>query len=188
MTEILAWFNPARWLMALGVIASLLLGYMAWEKHQQNIGETRANARWAIATVQLKKEATDKLDAEKKKVAEVEQRLQDFKNQQEIKDARNQTTVTSLGNRLRMLAGSTGRLRDPNATGCGCSGSGSESQTATTTNNSTDNGAQTSGLLSEQLSDLLFERLREADTINIAYIACRADTESLRLNQEVGSK
>lgn len=181
MTTILAWFNPARWLMAMGVVASLLIGYLAWETHQQHIGEARMDARWKLATVELKREAREALDAQKKLVADAERSLQEFKNQQEVKDATNQNTVASLSGRLRDLVRvNDGRLRDPNATGCRSSSSGSESGTTSASNAGASNGTETGGLLSQQLSNLLLQRLNEADTINNAYIACRADTYKLR--------
>ena len=57
MTDILAWLNPTRWLIILGAAALLILGYGLWTKHQQGIGEARANVRWQTATDRIKREA-----------------------------------------------------------------------------------------------------------------------------------
>lgn len=182
MTDLLAWFNPARWLMLLAVAGSLVLGYALWVDHQQGIGEARANARWIAATARIKAEAAATLATETDRVRATETALQEFKNQQELKDAHHQNTVAGLSGRLRGLASAAGnRLRDPNATGCGRGSDGAPGQAATATDNRANDRTETGGLLSEQLSGLLLERLQEADAINIAYIACRADTGAVRM-------
>jgi hypothetical protein len=180
--DILKWFNPARWIMLIAAVGSLVLGYNLWASHQQGIGEDRANARWQIATNQLKLEARAKLTEEADKARAAEKTLQDFKNQQELKDENNQNTVARLSRSLRELASASGnRLHDPNAkTGCGGGSGSTESRTTSASNAGTSDGTKTGGLLSEQLSELLLQRLDEADTINNAYIACRADTYKIR--------
>ena len=45
--EVLAWFNPTRWLIALGVALALWFGYAAWAHHQQGIGYDRAKSEYA---------------------------------------------------------------------------------------------------------------------------------------------
>ena len=45
--EVLAWFNPTRWLIALGLALALWAGYHAWAHHQQGIGYDRARAEYA---------------------------------------------------------------------------------------------------------------------------------------------
>lgn len=181
MTDLLAWLNPARWLMLFAVAGSLVLGYALWVDHQQGIGEARANARWIAATARIKAEAAATLATETDRVRATEAALQEFKTNQELKDANHQKTVADLGRSLRAVAGPAGRLRDPNG-GAGCGGGGDRApgQAATGAGDRADDSAQSAGLLSEQLSELLFARLDEADTINIAYIACRADTDAIR--------
>lgn len=180
MTDILAWLNPGRWLMLLTACSALVLGYVVWQDHQQGIGEARANARWKIATDQIKADARTKLADETAKVRTAEQALQDFKHKQELKDAHNQTTVAGLAARIRVLAGPSGRLRDPNATGCRGGSDSAPGQVAAAPGDSANDRTETGGLLSEQLSGLLRARIEEADTINNAYIACRADIWAVR--------
>lgn len=178
---LLGWFNPMRWVMLAAVAASLVLGYTLWVDHQQGIGEARANARWIAATARIKAEAAATLATETARVQATQQALQDFKNQQELKDAHHQNTVAGLSGRLRGLASAAGnRLRDPNATGCGRGGDSPPGQATATPGDSANDRTETGGLLSEQLSSLLRARIEEADTINIAYIACRADTAAVR--------
>ena len=50
--EVLAWFNPTRWLIALGVALALWAGYHAWAHHQQGIGYDRARAEYALQAEQ----------------------------------------------------------------------------------------------------------------------------------------
>lgn len=187
MTDLLAWLNPTRWLIILGAAASLILGYGLWTKHQQDIGEARSNARWETATEQLKADARTKLADETAKVRAAETALQDFKNQQELKDANNQKTVSDLAGRLRAAAGPAGRLRDPNATaGCGGGSGGATSQTAATIGDRADDAAQAGGLFSEGATELLQRLTREADDINVAYASCRADAFAVRAGAYLG--
>ena len=179
MTDLLAWLNPTRWLVILGAAASLMLGYDLLTKHKQGNGEARANVRWQIATDDLKREAAAKLATETARVQATQQALQDFKNQQELKDANNQKTVADLAGRLR-AAGPTGRLRDPNAAGCGRGSDSAPREATTAPGDRPDDRAETGGLLSVELSGLLRARIEEADTINNAYIACRADANAVR--------
>jgi hypothetical protein len=184
MADILAWLNPTRWLVIIAAAGALVLGYHVWQDHQQGIGEDRANARWRKATDKLKADAKDTLATETAKARAAEQALQDFKNQREIKDAHNKTTVDSLATRLRELAGASGRLRDPNATaGCWRGGDSATGQTAAAAGDRPGDGAQAGGLLSVELSGLLRARIEEADTINIAYASCRADAFEMRASQ-----
>ena len=178
--NILDWFNPTRWLMLIATVGALSLGYVAWADHQQDIGEARATERFTAATARQKAEAARVLAVEVAKVAAVQAALQEFKNQQEIKDAGNQKTVAALSARVRDLAGPAGRLRDPNGGGCGRGGGDAPAAAASTPGDRADDATETGGLLSEQLTGLLQDRFREADEINTAYISCRADAFSVR--------
>lgn len=73
-----------------------------------------------------------------------------------------------------------GRLRDPNADRCGGSGGSAPGPAQPPAGGGEGDKAETGGLLSVQLSDLLDRVLREADDINVAYAACRADALSSR--------
>lgn len=130
-----------------------------------------------------KEEAAATLAAKVAEKEAVEKALAAFKAEQELKDAANKTMVKSLADRLLAAGNAAGRLRDPNATGCGPSGGGAKDATPTAAAGGPGNPAETGGLLSVQLSELLRQRLREADDINVAYAACRADTLNLRAAQ-----
>ena len=172
------WLNPGRWLLYAAFIGAVLLGYNAWADHQQGIGEARANARWQKATDELKAKASDQLADETAKADKATDELRKFKDAQELKDAQARKTVADLRQRLAALSG--GRLRDPNAPGCGGSGGGTQAQDSTGTQPGNTDGAQAGGLLSAELTGLLQRLHSEADEINIAYAACRADARALR--------
>ena len=55
----LAWLDPTRWLILLGVALALWFGYAAWAHHQQGIGYDRAKAEYAVQA----KDADDKREA-----------------------------------------------------------------------------------------------------------------------------
>ena len=174
------WPLPWRWLAAAGLAVALAFAYFAWRDHQRDIGSDRERAKWEQAISMQKAEAARTLAAEKDKTAIAERALIEAKQRQEVQDAQNRTTVSALERRLRDAAGPAGRLRDPNAAGCGGSGSGASGEAASSTGNRAADTAETGGLLSVQLSDLLRQRLREADEINVAYASCRADALNLR--------
>lgn len=178
--NVLNWLNPTRWLMLIAAAGALSLGYVAWVDHQQDIGEARATERFTEATARQKAEAARVLAVEVAKVAAAQAALQEFKNQQEIKDAGNQKTVVALSARLRDLAGPAGRLRDPHASGCRRGGGDAPTAAAPAPGDRADDATEAGGLLSEQLTGLLQARFREADEINTAYISCRADAYSVR--------
>ncbi|MCX5875320.1 MAG: hypothetical protein NT087_03280 [Deltaproteobacteria bacterium] len=176
-------FLPWQVKVGAGVILAVALigGYFAWANHQQGIGEDRATAACNLKIDTQKKEAATTLAKETARVVATERALQDFKNHQEVKDADNKSRVASLTARLRDLA-VNGRLLDPHADpGCGGSGSGSSGTAPAGPGNRPDNGADAGGLLSADLSRLLQRLTVEADTINNAYISCRADAEAVRV-------
>lgn len=181
----LAWLNPYRWLLAAALVAALVAGYFAWADHIGDVREAAVTARYNAAIDAQKKEATQKLADETAKVAAAEKALNDFKSQQEIKDATNQKTAAGLSARLRDAAGPAGRLRDPHAAGCGGGGGGAQSAAATGADDSPADRAQAGGLLSAQLTRLLQQLAAEADGINLAYRSCRADAWSMRDVQKI---
>jgi hypothetical protein len=170
------------WAIKLGagvlLVSALIAGYFAWANHQQSIGEARGTAACNLKIDAQKKEAATVLAKETARVVATERALQDLKNTQEVKDAGNKKTVDTLSARLRDLA-VNGRLRDPHA-GRGGGGSGASSADASGPGNRPDNGAETSGVLSADLTGLLQRLTVEADKINLAYISCRADAEAIR--------
>lgn len=170
------------WAIKLGagalLFGALVAGYFAWASHQQGIGADRATAAYNAKIATQKKEAAAILAKETAKVVETERALQDFKNRQEVKDADHKKTTDNLSARLRALA-INGRLRDPHA-GRGSGGGDAPGSDAAGSGNSADHGAETSGVLSAELTRLLGQLLTEADQINNAYISCRADAEAVR--------
>ena len=122
----------------------------------------------------LKLDAGALLAAQVAKTHAAEQSLQDFINRQEKQDALYKKTVSDLSDRLRLAAGSTGRLRDPNAApGCRLGSGSAPGKSSTASRSGTDDGAETGGLFSAGATEL-FERItREADEVNAAYASCR---------------
>ncbi|MBC7621237.1 MAG: hypothetical protein H7293_20010 [Candidatus Saccharibacteria bacterium] len=174
------WLDPYRWLLAIGLLGVLWLGYGAWAEHQQGIGEQRATTRYNKAIEKQKGEARVLLASETAKKEAAEKALRDFKDQQELKDATNKKTVDSLSTQLRAAAGPTGRLRDPNTAGCGRGSGATQGPNTAIAGSGPDNPTETSGLFSKEATGLLQQLTSEADDINIAYIACRADGEAVR--------
>lgn len=179
--SILDWFNPTRWLLLLALSGAMVLGYFSWERH------VRADERDKVVTEYNGKIATQKaeaaalLAAETAKVQAAEAAMLKFHFGNELKDRTNEKTISLLADKLHRASGSSGRLRDPNATpGCGQGSGGAQGQDTASAGDSATDGALPGGLLSVQLSGLLTERTKQADTINIAYIACRADAYEIR--------
>lgn len=175
------WLNPYRWLLLLALSGSLTLGYFAWASHQQGIGEARAAARYEAALTKQKADAAALLAKETAKVHATEASLQKFHFDQEFKDLTNEKTIAILAGKLHRASGISGRLRDPNAeAGCRSGGGGAQGQGDAGTGDRPGDGGQASGLFSAAATRL-FERITgEADTINRAYAACRADSLKLR--------
>jgi hypothetical protein len=181
MNALFALFNPARWLLLLAAVAALGVGYLAWADHIGNVREEKVVARYEKQIKLQKAQAILDLATETAKTQTAERGLVKFKNQREITDAKNRTTVAGLERRLRDAAGAAGRLRDPNQAGCG-SGSGSTPDpVAASPSDRAGNPAEAGGLFSAGATELLQRLTREADEINMAYSSCRADALSLRM-------
>ena len=173
------------WAVKLGGVlilaAALIIGYVSWAEHQQGIGEARATERYNAAIAAQKIEASKILVRETARVTAAERRLQDIKNQQEVKDATNKKITDTMAARLRALAGPGGRLRDPNAdAGCGHGGSAANGSLSAPTGDRPNDGTDAAGVLSRELTEFLFSQAASADKINLAYISCRADAEAAR--------
>jgi len=123
------------------------------------------------------KEAAQKmLDEERAKKEAAEKALADLKAEQEKKDETNKKTVEVMAGKLV----AAGRLRDPNADRCGGGGGNRASEAPAPTPSGDGDKAETGGLLSVQLTQLLSRVLRESDDINVAYASCRADSMKVR--------
>lgn len=165
---------------SLGLAVALIFGYLAWAKHQQDLGYQKAASAYQGKIDQQKKEAERTLKIETDKVTATEQRLTSFKNEQELTDAKSKIKVASLERDLRRATTADGRLRDPNATGCGGGGSATQNKNPTGPGNRLDDGSEAGGLFSTGASELLIRITREADEVNTAYASCRADAFKLR--------
>lgn len=171
----------AKILGAVALLAALAFGVNSFLDYEQGIGDARATARFEKALDKQKGEAAATLAQETAKASAAEKKLNDFKNQQEVKDAAAAKANLDQANRLRDLAGPIGRLRDPYApTGCGGCREDSEGESAAAANAGAKHPPQAGGLLSGQLTALLLELTASADAINAAYASCRADAYSVR--------
>lgn len=147
---------------------------------QYKKGAESMRTMYAHAIDTQKIEAAKTLADETARVAMATQALQTAKDQQELKDAKNKSTIATLADRLRTAADPSGRLRDPNATGCRGGGDSASSDIASRADNRADNTTEAGGLFSRAASELLARITREADEINAAYMSCRADAYGVR--------
>ena len=175
-------------LIKIGVVLALLAALFFAERYIEGLGYSRARAEDQAAAETLKAQAAATLATETEKTRNAEQALQTLTNAQNLKDADHEKTVADLSSRLRVAAGPAGRLRDPNAVGCGASGGGTQSAIASPANNSAADGAQTGGFLSKQLTEFLLSQAADADQLNNAYIACRADSMNIRAQDYLGTE
>ncbi len=169
MIPIPAW--AVRPLIGAAVAVALFYGYVAWRDHQREIGADGERAAWEVKLEGQKREAAGLLSAATERARTAEKVASDARAVQNTKDVQN-ANLTAENSRL-LLANR--RLRDPNATPARCGGGGgnSESAPAAGTGDRDADGAEDAGLLSVQFSDLLRDRLREADEVNDAYASCR---------------
>lgn len=158
-------------LVAFIAIAGAFLGYGHYQFTKGgDIATKAANAK----INRLKLDAAAVLATETARATAAEQALQAFTNNQEIKDADNQKTISGLADQLRRAAGISYRLRDPNAApGCRLGGGSAPGQSATTPSAGADNGAEAGGLFSAGATELFQRLTSEADEINAAYASCR---------------
>ncbi len=120
--KFLSLLGPYRWAVYALLAAALVAAAGLFVSHQRGIGEERAAARYELSIGKQKVEAAHKLADALIDVVAAQLALQDFKNTQEVKDAKHKERVSSLSGQLLAAAGPVGRLRDPNQeTGCrGC--------------------------------------------------------------------
>lgn len=161
----------------LGVLVALCAAYVWWADVQQGIGATAERAIWSAALDKQKDEAREKLDAANARVGAAEAAADTARYSQDLKDAQNAKTTAELERKL-LVAGN--RLRDPNGARCGGSSTASGATGATRPSSGANDTPQAPGLLSTELSGLLRTLTREADAVNLAYIASRADADQLR--------
>lgn len=159
------------WAILIGVV---VIGYNVRISAAERAGYAQAESVYRLKLARQTADAQQRLIAEQDLVRETERALRAARAQQEVKDATNQKELAALSNQLRALLNDAGQLRDPNAAPERCGGA-APGQPAAVASGSADDGAQTGGLLSPQLTGLLQRLTEEADAINVAYISCRAD-------------
>lgn len=180
----LDWLSPTRWLMVAAALLAALGAFKVWEVRTERVGYAKAEAYYTAVLARQSAAASAALTVERAKTDAARQELDAFRVQQEVKDEHNARTMAALGDRLRGLLNGAGQLRDPHAGACADSiGVPAPVETAAAANGGADNGTQTGGLLSAPLSGLLRELTAEADSINTAYISCRADALAQRTQE-----
>lgn len=165
------------WIWAALLAASLANGCVT--SHQRDTARVElANLKNAVADQEV--EAGKALADETAKVQATQSQLELALKVQEKNDESNQTLIGGLRDRLRTAAGPSGRLRDPNATGCGRRSDGAEGAATAAPDDRAADPAETGGVFSAGATELLQRLTSEADTINLAYISCRADGFNIR--------
>lgn len=172
-------------LIKIAALVALLVLLFVGEQTIERRGYDRAMSEAQAQIEGSKRAAADRLALEIQKTRRAEEALQTAKNTQELKDANHQKAVESLSDRLRALAHSSGRLRDPysvQAAGCGAGGGSTPGEAAPAPGSRPGDPAEAGGLLSKQLTEFLLGQAAEADDINVAYASCRADAYAVRGN------
>jgi hypothetical protein len=171
---------------AIALVAALVHGWYLGMERDHAVSEKNvavANFEQLAHNVQAQKAAANRLlQSLTEQVHSLEAALKDWHTKQEIKDANDAKVISDQAARLRALAAASpgGQLRDPNATGCRRGGAGPDGKAAAAPGGGASDGAEGAGLLSAQLSGLLLRLTGEADLVNRAYAACRADAYTVR--------
>jgi hypothetical protein len=170
---------PWIWLALAAALVSAFVAYGEWRAG--SVRETLTQAH-QLAIARQKADAAATLVHETTEVMRLERALAHMSDKLEEKAHEQRTIAAGYEKRLAAAAaGNGGRLRDPNAAGCGRDSGGTPTEAAGAAGGGAPDAAGAGGLISVQLSDLLRDRLRRADAINIAYAACRARLLSDRL-------
>lgn len=168
--------NPARWMMGIGLIASLVLAYYSWEKHIRSDERSKVVSEYNEQIAKQKEVAWNLLEVETAKTNTANKALRDFKDQQENTDVINTKTIELLADKLHSV-----QLRDPGQV-AGCRNGSDSSQSPVTASSSTGTADATSstGILSTVATDFLLNQAKIADILNLAYISCRNDSINIR--------
>lgn len=169
------------------VMAAMLAGWLYTGYRLGVVKDERNDAekKYSALVLDIEKQKTvaaNKLSTETQKVADAQAELTTLRAAQETKDFQNAKDRDELAGKLRAAtAANGGRLRDPNAaSGCRSSGGSTNAQGPAPANGGAADRAETDGVLSTQLTQLLQRLTREADEVNDAYIACRVDGQAVR--------
>jgi hypothetical protein len=171
------------WAWALALAGALGFGWWQYDE-KRDFEVDLAGARLDLSRVETdlsnqKLTATRQLLDETRRANNAELKLQAARDEAQRLGAESAQTSKSLSLALADLArAKSGRLRDPNVTATRCGGSGNSAKAAASiaTIDRTENPAETTGLLSPQLTQLLRTEADANDGINDAYAACRAYT------------
>jgi len=164
---------------AVVLVVALWWGWNAADARNDAVAEM-GELQAALANQKI--EAGKLLAHETAEVLRLEHELGAARAAQETTDATNRKTLADLRADMRRnsrAAGGEG-LRDPWATGCRRSGDRPEGADSPAAEPGGGDGTDAGRVLSAELEGLLLDRLEKADTINIAYASCRADTLNLR--------
>lgn len=160
-------------LSKLAIAAGIAVALFGAEQYIESLGADKANLVCNAKFDGLTIEAGRKLAEATARETAYKNAVQAFVNTINGRDRDHEKTVTVLSGRLRDLANSDGRLRDPNAEVCGGGGGSAKSGPGGDSFGGATGRSETNGLLSKQLSELLQDRLREADEVNNAYDSCK---------------
>jgi len=165
-------FLLRNWKLLAGItlLTLLVVGYNIWASHQRGVGAAGERVKWEAAIAEQKIDSAAVLAGETEKVINKDKALQEAKNKQEANDAKNRKIVSSITAELSRLRDSRRGQGGGFAAGNVASGSG----------DCPDNGSQASGILSAKTFDALRRLALEADEVNLAYISCRTDSETIR--------
>ena len=164
--------------IGLGVVIAVLAA-TNWVSYERLQSAQALNKAHVDALAVQKRQASFVLAAETEKVRQLQAALKIAADTLEKAYATHKAKVADATAALE-LARKSGRLRDPNADRCGGGGGSAPGPAQPPAGGGEGDKAEAGGLLSVQLSDLLSRVLREADDINVAYAACRADALSAR--------
>lgn len=183
---------PLVWALALaasGVAYWWVDGELALSQKATKTAQAEAKT-WKDAHEKLtgdvehqKAQAKAEYDELKRDRDEKQARLNEAQRAQEKIDANHQAALNRAARAVDDATAATGgRLRDPWAQtgGCGQGGRGADGGPGTGSAAGGGDAPQAGGLLSAELSERLKRREAEADAINVAYAACRADVYRVR--------
>lgn len=134
---------------------------------------------YETAIAKQKNAAAQQLAVVTQQVEYKEQTLQAAKNTQDIKDVQHTQIVSSLSNKLRDALNANIRVCN-SSTECGNGSSSANGKNIGNAVIGANNIASGNGILSANFADVLEQLTLDADTINNAYVACRADAIQIR--------
>lgn len=188
IANLIAWFNPTRLMIVLGLALALLASFVGYGELRAHQATQATAQKYQSAIDKQKVEAAGVLAVQTRKVLALERELGTMRAQQEADYEKRRMDSRAAEQALAGAAARNGgRLRDPNA-GRGDSCGHPEGADQPDTAGREGDPGEASGLLSVQLSDLLRRVLREADEINDAYSLCRADAIGVRTILERGDR